>query len=295
MADSAPTSPSAPTVPSRSTETPSDLAQNQAAHAIDPKASHRALQIPEILEHILVHLPFKYLFVHQRVSRTFQTSIAKSPAIWRKMFLTLDKNTPLETWKLRKSDHKRGRGKHRWKFYPGTNDEPGITTPVTLNPMLKVTWRAWPGARSCARRKQSHGAERVQLKDHSYTTDPDSSLIAMYVSDPPCKVLTVSVQFRSLLQGRLGGYYSESVKLQSETGLKLGDVWDGSMGDSGVFRQVGDNEVPQQDQVVALRRILAEMGHPSVAIQSLSPLELMDVVVPTDEEWAVVKQRGARR
>jgi hypothetical protein len=292
MADSAPTSPSAPTVPSRSTETPSDLAQNQAAHAIDPKASHRALQIPEILEHILVHLPFKDLFVHQRVSRTFQTSIAKSPAIRRKMFLTLDKNTPPEIWKLRKNDHKRGRGKHRWKFYPGTNDEPGITTPVTLNPMLELTWR---GAWSCARWKQSQGAERVQLKGHSYTIDPDSSLIAMYVSDPPCKVLTVRVQFRSLLQGRLRGHYPESVELQSETGLKLGDLWDGSMGDSGVFRQVGDNDVLQQDRVVALRRILAEMGHPSVAIHSISHLELMDVVVPTDEEWAVVKQRGARR
>jgi hypothetical protein len=292
MADSAPTSPSAPTVPSRSTETPSDLAQNQAAHAIDPKASHRALQIPEILEHILVHLHFKDLFVHQRVSKTFQASIAKSPAIRRKMFLTLDKNTPLETWKLRKSDHKRGRGKHRWKFYPGTNDEPGITTPVTLNPMLELTWR---GARSCAQRKQSDGAEHVQLKGHSYTIDPDSSLLAMYVSDPPCKVLTVSVRFHSLLLGRLGGYYSKSVELQSETGLNLGDLWDGSMGDSGVFRQVGDNDVLQQDQVVALRRFLAEMGHPSVTIQWLSPLELMDVVVPTDEEWAVVKQRGARR
>jgi hypothetical protein len=283
MADSAPTSPSAP---SRSTETPSDLAQNQAAHAIDPKASHRALQIPEILEQILVHLPFKDLFVHQRVSKTFRTSIAKSPAIRRKMFLALDKNTPLETWKLRKSDHKRGRGKHRWKFYPGTNDEPGITTPVTLNPMLEVTW---PGSRSCARRKQSDGAEYVELKGHSYTIDPDSSLLAMYVSDPPCKVLTVH------FQGRLRGHYSESVKLQSETGLKLGDLWDGSMGYSGVFRQVGDNDVLQQDRVVALRRSLAEMGHPSVAIQWLSPLELMDVVVPTDEEWAVVKQRGARR
>jgi hypothetical protein len=164
MADSAPTSPSAP---SRSTETPSDLAQNQAAHAIDPKASHRALQIPEILEHILVHLPFKDLFVHQRVSKTFQTSIAKSPAIRRKMFLALDKNTPLETWKLRKSDHKRGRGKHRWKFYPGTNDEPGITTPVTLNPMLEVTW---PGSRSCARRKQSDGAEYVSVSRQRFST-----------------------------------------------------------------------------------------------------------------------------
>jgi hypothetical protein len=51
------------------------------------------------------------------------------------------------------------------------------------------------------------------------------------------------------------------------------------MGYSGVFRQVGDNDVFQQDRVVALRRSLAEMGHPSVAIQWLSPLELMDVVV----------------
>jgi hypothetical protein len=94
------TPPSAPTTPSRSTAMPSNLSQHQAAHAVNSpdSAGHRALQTTELLENILVHLPIKDLFVHQKVSKRFQATIAESPAIRRKMFLTLS-NTPRECWR----------------------------------------------------------------------------------------------------------------------------------------------------------------------------------------------------
>jgi hypothetical protein len=265
-----------------------------AENAIKAKASQRALHIPEVLEHILVHLPIKDLFVHQRVSRTFQRTIAESPAIRKKMFMALDTKAPRETWSLAQNRKKRGRGRNRWYFYPGTDDEPRITIPVTLNPILEVAAPGMYGYASCAQRKEDFDAENVRLKARDYDIDSDSSLLAMYVSDPPCRDLTVSFEFGFGLPSQLRGFYSGSVKLQSETGLKLGDLWDGALGASLVFRQE-DNGTYQQGRVVKLRPFLDELGNPRDAVQSLWFLELNDVFVPTDKEWTDVKRRDARR
>jgi hypothetical protein len=262
-------------------------------NAIDAKASQRALHIPEVVENILVHLPIKDLFVHQRVSRTFQTSIAESPAIRKKMFLALDTKAPRESWRLVQKQKKRERGRNRRYFYPGTDDEPGITTPVTLNPILEVTRPGLQAHTSCAQRKESFDVENVRLKARDYVIDSDSSLLAMYVSDPPCKDLTVRFEFGFDLPSQLRGFYSGSVKLHSETGLKLGDLWDGALGASLVFRQE-DNGTYQRGRMVKLRPFLDELGNPRGAAQFWS-LELKDVVVPTDKEWTDVKRRNVRR
>jgi hypothetical protein len=260
-----------------------------AEKAMDAKAAHRALQILEVLEHILVHLPIKDLFVHQRVSRTFQTCIARSPAIRGKMFLELDTMAPRESWRLAQNRKKRGRGRNRWNSYPGTDDEPGITTPVTLNPVLEVMWHS-----SCAQRKENHDVEYVQFKAHDYTISPDSSLLAMYVSDPPCRTLVASVGFFSTLQGRVRGCFSGSVELQSGTGLKLRDLWDGTLGAGGVVDWQNDKGVIQQTRVGSLKKHLDEANRIGY-FESPWYFELQGVVVPTAEEWAAVKQRGTQR
>ena len=76
-------------------------------------AHHRALDISEILDNILVQLPIKDLFVHQRVSKQFQAA-TKSPACQKKMFLKLS-DTARETWRLVPSKKKRGKGRNRWR------------------------------------------------------------------------------------------------------------------------------------------------------------------------------------
>jgi len=303
----------APTALAQSTETPSYLTRHQAAHAMDTKAApralrlpelvekameaktaHRALQIPEVLEHILVHLPIQDLFVHQRVSRTFQTSIAESPAIRRKMFLELDTKTSRESWKLVKSEKKRGRGRNRLYFYPGTDDEPGIATPVTLNPVLEVIWPGVHANTSCAQREESQDAEYVRFKVYDYTISPDSSLLAMYVSDPPCRTLVARIEFFSAFQGRSHALFSGGVELQSETGLRLRDLRDGALGAGEVFNWVDYKGVFLQARLGSLKNHLDEANR-IVDVEPSWCFELQGVVVPTAEEWAAVKQRGARR
>jgi hypothetical protein len=300
-----------------------DLAQHQAAHAMDAKATHRALQIPEILEHILVHLPIKDLFVHQRVSRTFQISIAQSPAIQTKMFLELS-DTPRESWKLIHSGGETETGTATWQFVSvdpgGNNNDMFLATPVTFNPILKVFWPTVHGSKSSAQRMcwnsegrrgwqwplltYSGGHEQVLLEAPEDSVGGHSSLFKTYISDPPCKVAYVSTEFMSVRprpttpHGELL-YSLESVekKVESETGLKLGDLWAASLNHHGYSYSTCQDESMLDCmldwEVANLRQVLIEMKNPSIALKTPWTFEMADAVVPTDEEWADVRQRGA--
>ena len=150
---------------------------------------------------------------------------------------------------------------------------------------------------SCAQRKQSddYDAEQVELKARDCTIGPDSSLRAMYVSDPPCKVLRLDTVFTSTTRGRFHGLSSENMTLRSKTeGLKLGDLWDGALSTSGVCFWEDDKGVTRPARLSNLKDLLENVNR-SVTVEMPWSLELLDVVVPTAEEWAAVRQRDVLR
>ncbi|KAK3703706.1 hypothetical protein LTR37_014284 [Vermiconidia calcicola] len=65
-----------------------------ATYAVDAPSSSEAaskkLNLPELLENILIHVDIKNLFKLQRVNKTFKATIARSKEIQRKMFLLGD-------------------------------------------------------------------------------------------------------------------------------------------------------------------------------------------------------------
>ena len=261
-------------------------------------AHHRALDISEILDNILVQLPIKDLFVHQRVSKQFQAA-TKSPACQKKMFLKLS-DTARETWRLVPSKKKRGKGRNRWSFKcvePGSDDDQETTTPVILNPLLEVAWLGAHESASCAQRKRSEtpASEQVRVRAVEQSIGTHSSLLNMYISDPPCKVLMVASVFIPPVHGRARSLYSMDVMLQSETGLKLGDIWDGALSASGDRLWKDDNGRMQRVRVDSLRQLLNDVSDRGVILDLPWYLQLVDVVVPTTKEWAAVRQRDARR
>jgi hypothetical protein len=290
------------TAPSHRTEVLSntpDQPQNQELHATIA-THHCALDILEVVENILVHLPMKDLFIHQRVSRQFQAA-TKSPGCQKKMFLA-PSNTPRESWKLVQSEKKRGRGSTRWSVEcvdPGSDDDPETTTPVTLNPILKVAWPGRHANASCAERKRSRSqeTERVRSRAREQAAGRHSSLFATYISDPPCKLLTISTVVLPRVRDSSSKLFWGDVKLRSETGLKLGDLWNGLLNPRGsaAYRWKNNSGVNQQDVVVELRTCLDHVGIPSVISQTTWNIGLIDAVVPTAEEWAAVRQRDAQR
>ena len=286
---------------------PSDFSQHQTTHDEDPShsACHRALQTTELLENILVHLPIKDLFVHQKVSKRFQATIAESPAIRRKMFLTLS-NTPRECWRY-VCQHRWDGRRRRLKKLAFEVEDPTTTiprdgqliVPVTLNPILEVFSTSRRQDLSCIRRKywnRSHH-EHVRLEAPGQSVVGwHSSVLATYISDPPCMVAKVSVTFtirtpRTTMrpQFRPYSFFSEGIMVQSYTGLKLSDLWDAVLEAPGEYRWKCEYDIIRSKPVTRLRNVLKGLREPKIFLSGMLDIELFDVVVPTAEEWAAVR------
>jgi hypothetical protein len=290
--------PLAPTAPSRSTEMPSDLSQH-------PAACHRALQTTELLENILVHLPVKDLFVHQKVSKRFQATIAKSPAIRRKMFLRLS-NTPREYWKYvcqhRWDGRQRRLAKLAFEVADPTTTIPRdeqLVTPVALNPILEVFSTSTRQNLGCIRRKffnrSHHEHVRLEAPEQS-VVGRHSSLLATFISDPPCKVAKVSMTLtiqttRTSMrpQYQPHSFSSKMITVQSDTGLKLSDLWDTALDAPGDYRWKSEYGIIRSRPVASFRNVLNRLREPSTFLSGMMDIELCDVVVPTPEEWAAVR------
>jgi hypothetical protein len=284
----------------------SDLSQHQAAHAVDSpnSACHRALQTTELLENILVRLPVKDLFVHQKVSKRFQATIAESPAIRRKMFLRLS-NTPREYWNYVCQYRWDGRRRRLKRLVFEVADpttiprDEQLVTPVTLNPILGVFSTRRRQDLSCIGRKffnrSHHEHVRLEVPEQS-VVGRHSSLLATYISDPPCKVVKVSMTFtiqttRTSMrpQYQPHSFCSRVITVQSDTGLKLSDLWDAVLDAHGDYRWKCEYGIIRSRPVASFRNVLSRLREPSTFLCGILDIELCDVVVPTPEEWAAVR------
>jgi len=252
-------------------------------------AHHRTLDIPEVLENILVHLPARDLFIHQRVSKQFQAA-TKSPSCQKKMFLALS-DTPHESWKLVEGPNEL----NPWYFEcvrPCDGDDQLTITPVVLSPFLvRLTFYL-----SCAQRLTSpNSSEHLLLRSRKpRIVGSHSNLLATYISDTPCKEAVVSMLLTPAIKSRILAIIPEKITVRSETGLKLGDLWDGALDARGVVHRKDDVDDHGVSQVASLKEFLDEMDYLDLRVQN-HRLELLDVVVPTAEEWASVRQREARK
>jgi hypothetical protein len=303
--------PHVPTAPAQTTEMPSHASDPPRHHdlrASDASAAphyHHALEIPEVLENILIRLPILDLFILQRVSKSFQAIMAKSPSIQRKMFLKLS-DTPQEYWRY-VCEYKRAKGCNYLTKLAFAVADPttttarhgGLTTPVTLNPLLKVFSTSTRSQKTGIRGKylnfSCHAHIRLEAPKQS-VVGQDSSLLDMYISDPPCKVAKVSVTLtiRPARTSKLPQYQphrlcSEVLTVQLESGLTLGDLWDEAIDAPGDYHLECQYGILRSTPVARLRDVLTKLRESSVVLSGTLDIELSDVVVPTAEEWEAVR------
>jgi len=237
-------------------------------------AHHRALDVPEVLENILVHLPIRDLFIHQRVSKQFQAA-TESPSCRKKMFLALSDRRH-ESWRLLgKYELKRGGNMSRWRFEcvrPCDADYQLPIAPAVLNPLLVLNplFVCRSERLSCAQRRGwfRPSFERVVLEPRQpRIVGSHSSLLATYISDPPCKKAVVNILFIPAIKSRILAIIPEQITVWSETGLKLGDLWDGALDARGVFRWEDDVGDHRGNQVASLKDFLDEMDYLDLRVQ----------------------------
>jgi hypothetical protein len=137
--------------------------------------------------------------------------------------------------------------------------------------------------------------------------DRNSSLLASYVFDPPCREAVVSVDFRinrqtstSRPEAHPHSASARDVTVKSQTGFTLGMLLEGALNASGEYRVKDQHGIIRPRGVPNLRELLESLENPRIVLELpwefelVNVLESAHVVVPTAEEWAQVRQRGAR-
>jgi hypothetical protein len=77
--------------------------------------------------------------------------------------------------------------------------------------------------------------------------------------------------------------------IQSYTGLKLSDLWDAVLDAPADYRWKCEYGVIRSTPVASLRKVLNRLREPSIFLSGTLDIELIDVVVPTPEEWAAMR------
>jgi hypothetical protein len=270
----------------------------------NPTQQHPALGMTE---DSLMNLLVQDLFVQQRDSKEARAVIQGSAKLQQKMFLAPSITTP-ELWTVIKKNSK-------WIFKltdPNklTGDEP-LAVPVTLNPLLSVLTPK-PERTTCIQRTYwgkiwGWHNERVCMLAQSQSIEPDSGLLASYISDPPLREALVSVEFRidwptpasTRPEAHPESVSAKDVKVQSQKGLTLGNLVEGALDASGEMRFKDQYGIIRSQEVASLRGYLECLGNPRTLLVLPWEFELVSVfgrgsvVVPTAEEWAEVRRRGA--
>ncbi|KAK0322498.1 hypothetical protein LTR82_006457 [Friedmanniomyces endolithicus] len=191
---------------------------------MDSPAS-QVLQLPELLELILLHLSQKDLLLSQRVSRTFRSTINHSPTLQRALFLAPD-------WKLECAGPF---GLQHPTRYPGPKPEnnrlllrafPGNYPTVSL---VIVNDSPTPAEFATGRRGSEHWSWDVCV---SFPADqlphcgvpavsyPEASWRRMYLCQPPCADLYLSRRYQR----------SARPAMVREGGITMGELFEGAVG-----------------------------------------------------------------
>jgi hypothetical protein len=263
----------------------------------------------QITENSLLNLQVQDLFVQLEDSKEVRNIIQGSEKLQKYMFLVLP-HTPPEPWTVIQRYGK-------WAFKLVVDDNNGnfdtpLIMPVTLNPLLQVDTPKPYGAKCIQRTywgKRWHN-ERACMVAQNQAIDRKADLLAMYISDPPCKEVVVSFDFRidcprptTRPEAHPHSGSVRNVTVTSQTGgLTLGMLLEGALDAPGEYREKDQYGVIRPQGVDNLRDQLKRLDNPRIIVDMPWEFELVyvlgpqvKVVVPTAEEWAEVRQRDAQR
>jgi hypothetical protein len=261
----------------------------------------------KVTETSLLKLLPQELFAQQQDSEQVRNIIQGSAKLQKYMFVVLP-HTPPEPWTVIQIY-----GKSAFKLVVDDNNgnfDTKLITPVTLNPLLEVNTPTPYGAKCIQRTywgKRSHN-EHVRMVAQNQAIDRNASLLASYISIPPCRQVVVSFDFRidcprSTTRPELHPHSGSvrSVTVTSQTGLTFGMSLEGALNAAGEYREKDQYGTIRPRMVDNLRDQLKSQGNPRILVDMPWEFELVyvlgprvNVVVPTEKEWAEVRERGAR-
>lgn len=257
-------------------------------------ASQAALATTELLEAVVLHMPYKQIFAIRLVCRRWRNCIDSSTRIRQKLFL--QPCITKESWIFRMLPLMRVYedympcNEYEFASEAENTGTSGVITPVALSPFSKVLFE---GAKVYATQKTWPG-EMLMLNMASLANS-SGSWQAIYLTDPPCMTARVCVSFETSDQVWGSGF----VGMCSESGITLGDVYHAAM--EMELNKVEPEVIAliisgQKKRFLNIKAVLAYLNSNNRRdVITLSDLEihveLAGVVVPSDRIWEEVKQK----
>ena len=251
----------------------------------------------ELLEQILLDLPFKNIFSSQRVSRQFRDCIISSGTIQQKLFLQPSK-TPRTMWKLCPTLCD-GNQRRRWEIPDNAHwsicdatetlsatEETRSVVPARLNPLLSLLFQY---ETSVTRHWDVASGERVRLNlDLSIRGNPSRQ--QTYFSDPPCQSVTVDMDWRLGKQSKVTGY--RHYELYDPDGVTLCAAVKALLSEKDTisFDAARSWNIAKETTLDTVLKDLGESrSRKAVLTGRRSYFQLKGIVVPTEEEWTSVR------
>lgn len=205
----------------------------------------KTLETPELLEHILSHLPVLDLVKANRVNKTFQQVIATAPTLQRNLFMLPVKEST-EYWQVARSGRYRnytymvaakpaGAASETAPMQPGTSHEQIAC--VTLCPHLKVmntkgllnnipksvADRMYYDEKESARLETNPAQAKIW---HDFNVDVTASdpWTRMFLSNPQCKRAGISAVYVGLIGDKKDIHVGMEQTVERSDGVRLADL-----------------------------------------------------------------------
>lgn len=262
---------------------------------------HSALFTPELLETILLQLPALDVVPAQRVCRQFRDVIRTSVKLQRKVFL-LPSGDEEQTWVLVVNKNAGfavwfEKNVTRWIHHEREKNEleqvKRREIPVRVNPFLMcdpyhfgVDPYHFAVARESAQRAACGSSEvwRFRAGGAIDLRHLDISLARTYVTDPPCRMLKVTLEV--LIKAAPRSRYHLTRDVARAEGVTFGDIFSVVMHERGyVSGGHATNYKVHPDKTLHDVLVEYESGR-KACIGPKTHISLPGRVVPTKEEWA---------
>ncbi|KAK3621923.1 hypothetical protein LTR56_022510 [Elasticomyces elasticus] len=289
------------------TATPAST-EEHITRAMTTDASRQAVfATAELLETILMHTPIKNVFVAQRVSTQFRNVVAKSIQLQQKLFLRLPKLQSTERWTVTAAAGQAYFPPMRVVRLESTEALPAnvavtqrgqscLYKPATLlNPQFEAKHVGErPVVMQDFAMRALYNARHIGLQEvapRSRALTISGSWRKMYLTDRPCNKAWLKIDWLIATTPPLYGTISGIAETQETRGFTTGALVEAVLDEEQIvyYHCRGAEEIcPGKTSVNSLiRKLEIETG--KTATVTLLDIQMLDVLLPTDEERAMVE------
>ena len=286
------------------------LGPTRITRGMTTDASRKAvLNTTELLEHIIVHLPARNIFGVQRVCQSFRNVIKTSTAIQEKLFLK-PSTQKAQMWELRTAKEERVNAStwpwefehHPLKFVRCADDEATAEgpegweaamgtairrVPVQLNPLLKQE-ESPPWIEQSLVKRSIEQEIRARLDLFNVPLKQTQSWRDMLITDPTPPSIG-EVRFHWRVTGERGDWVLVFVG-SADAKLKIHTL--GALVDAALEVEMPDDGARQKYRDIVSNAEAAKGNIARFNPRGDTTVELRGIVVPRDEEWRAMKEKG---